>query len=370
LFVTPTFPPITGGTEIATYELAKRLQALGNKVTILTPRFGNSPKCECMNGVDVHRLDTARFKPSFVFNSFIFSRFAKQLSKKRRFDVLHQFHVFPLGGACVITKYMLRLPLVTSLMGWDTYTPIKALSKVFIPFLHWVMVNSDIVTSPSKALATHSRRRNVAIIPHGVDCSLFNQNINGLETRKRLKIGDDEVLVLTVQRLHPRKGLECLLKALGIVVRENSKVKIVIVGEGPEREKLESLAGKLHITRNVTFLGSVDHTDLPKVYAACDIFVLHTLYEAFGIVLVEAMASCKPVVSTNVGGVPEIVQNGKTGLLVPPRNSNLLAKAILLLASDEILRRTMGKEGRKIVEKRYDWSVIVERYLDLYSSIV
>ncbi|GAI40996.1 unnamed protein product, partial [marine sediment metagenome] len=110
--------------------------------------------------------------------------------------------------------------------------------------------------------------------------------------------------------------------------------------------------------------------ELPEYYAACDIFVLPSLYEHFGLVFAEAMACGKPIISTKVGAAPEVIGDGKAGLIVPPADPNALAWAISRLTTDKGLRKQMGEKGRHKVEKEYDWDLIAKRYAELYETIL
>jgi len=313
-----------------------------------------------------------RFFPPPFTSAYALIKIIK-LKKFGKTDILHQFHVFSLGAACVFAKKLLGKPLVTSLMGWDTYDPIHPVPKLLNPYLAYVMNNSDVITSPAKRLLSYVRqicKKEVKIIPHGVDIGRFNVNIDQSEYKENIGLKKDEVLALSVQRLVPKKGIEHLLYAMSIIIKENPNVKLAVVGDGPEKWRLMELTKKLRISKNVTFTGFVDSEDLPKYYSVCDIFVLHSLYEQFGIVLVEAMACAKPVVSTNVGAIPEIVDDGKTGLLVEPKNPKQLAEAILKLASDPVLRNRLGRAGLRKVKEKYDWDIITDKYLDAYKQLI
>lgn len=370
--VAPTFFPLIGGTEVAIYEIATRLIKHGHKIIIVTRRLEDTKTVENIKGIDVYRV-FAPDKPLGILP------LQCSLSNKLRdiigtCTLIHQFHLFHMGLATVLIKKMFRKPLVLSLMGCDTYDPHHPIPKALNPYLAWVMNSSDVITSPSRDLANHAReqgcKKSIEIIPHGVNVNKFNPNVDGSEIRKKLGVKNDELMILSVQRLHLRKKLEYLTSAIRKVVKEKSNIKFVITGKGLEKKRLETLVKNLDLSTNVIFTGFVAGNQLPTYYAACDIFVLHTTYEAFGIVLVEAMASGKPIVSTRVGGIPEIVENGRTGLLIPPMNSEMLAEAILKLADNEKLRKKMGRNGREKAVKKFDWNVIVEKWLSTYEKII
>jgi glycosyltransferase involved in cell wall biosynthesis len=259
-------------------------------------------------------------------------------------------------------------------MGWDTYDPIHPLSKFLDPYLAHIMNSSDVVVSPVKRTIIYAKhqgcKKEIKIVPHGVDTAWFNVNVNGSIQRKKLGVEKGDIVILSVQRLVQRKGLEYLIYAIPTVVKENPHVKFVIIGEGPEKVKLKELAKTLKVSERIIFLGFVSSDDLPRYYSACDIFALPSLYEQFGLVLAEAMACGKPVVSTEVGAIPEVVENGKTGLLVEPKNPTQFAEALLKLANDKNLRKKMGGAGRKKAEKEYDWNIIARKYLEEYEKIV
>lgn len=369
LFITPTFLPVIGGTEMTIHEISYRLGKLGHQVTIVTPRKHNTEKCESWGNVYVHRVDFPQIRP---YSIPLFLSFLKRVPRWKEYDLIHQFHIFPLGGVAVLAKRWLNIPLVTSCMGWDTYDPYVKTYKQFAHYIAWVMNSSDVVTAPCRSVAEmavkQGCRKKIEIIPHGVDINQFNPNIDGTRIRKELGLVDDDVMVLSVQRLAKKKGLEYLLKAATLI--EARKPKFVIVGKGPERNRLEVLAKHLDVEGDVIFTSFVPDEELPEYYAACDIFVLPSLYEHFGLVFAEAMACGKPIISTKVGAAAEVIGDGKAGLIVPPADPNALAWAISRLTTDKGLREQMGGMGRHKVKGEYDWNLITKRYVDLYEMVL
>jgi N-acetyl-alpha-D-glucosaminyl L-malate synthase BshA len=382
-FISPSYFPEPGGTGVAIYELGKRLVKKGCEITLIT--LSQAKGYEDDSGMDICRV-SAPIEPLLMTPRHLYSRLFPppltqictlerilELNKTRKIDILHQFHIFYLGAASVIAKKMLKKPLVTSLMGWDTYDPIHPLSKFLNPYLAYIMNSSDVVVSPVKRTTIYAKhqgcKKEIKIIPHGVDIPRFDVNIDRSTYRKKLNVEKNDAVVLSVQRLAPRKGLEYLLYAMPAVVKENPRVRFVIIGEGPEKVKLEELVKTLEVREKVLFLGFVSSDELPKYYSACDIFALPSLYEQFGLVFAEAMACGKPVVSTKVGAIPEVVENGVTGLLVEPKNPAQLAEALLELVNDENIRKKMGDAGRQKAGKEYDWDIIAKKYIEEYEKI-
>ena len=380
LIISPSFFPIVGGTEVAIHEISKRLVKKGHDVTILTPKypeFKSSKTCEKIDSIRVYRFPISscmyKFSALTRYTDIQLKSFRKiiELDRNENFDILHQFHLFALGGAVVLAKNILRKPLVTTLAGWDTYDPTRSVPRSFYPYLRWVMTESHIVTSPSSDLATHAKLQgfegNIRLIPHGVDVEGIGEYLARAENvaSARADCCGRNITLLSVHRLVPRKATSYLLDALKIVTDKCNNVQALIIGDGPERGRLVELAERLGIKDHVTFLGR-KHDEIWIYYLLSDIFVLHTLHEGLGIVLLEAMACKKPVICTVAGATKEVIEQGKTGLLIPPRNPEALADAIMKLIKDEQLRIKMGMEGRKKVERVYDWNAIIEEYLELY----
>jgi glycosyltransferase involved in cell wall biosynthesis len=182
--------------------------------------------------------------------------------------------------------------------------------------------------------------------------------------------------VLFVGRLEKRKGLETLFKAIPLVLEEVPDAQFHIVGKdtnlapngGSYRDYLlQNLDKKYH--KNVRFVGYVNDNELKDFYRNCDIFVAPSLYESFGLIYLEAMAWGKPVIGCDVGGVPEIVEDGETGILIPPEDENALAEAIINL-KDEKLRAKMGEQARKKIKERYTREKMALNSSEIYREIV
>jgi glycosyltransferase involved in cell wall biosynthesis len=262
-------------------------------------------------------------------------------------------------------------------MGADTYSPQSEMAPrdrwVTLPFLPWVMNSSNLVTAPSEDLARHALRqgcrKKITVIPHGVDPDRFDPS--ALQTsarlvRERLGIRNDGFMLLTVHRLDKRKDLSTAIQALRNVLRHKPNVKLVVVGAGPERGRFLELAKREGVAPSIVFVGYVSDQQLPSYYAATDLFLLSSFYEAFGLVLLQAMAAGKCVVASNVGGVPEIVRDGVTGFLFPVGNVDVLTSILLDVLEDEEHRLKMGEAGRKRVLEGYTWAEISKQYLNAF----
>ena len=159
-----------------------------------------------------------------------------------------------------------------------------------------------------------------------------------------------------------------MLDTIPSVLKEFPKTVFLFAGDGPQRENIEKKLSELGIAKNVKLLGL--RKDIPEILKTIDLFVLPTLQEALGTSFLEAMAMKKPVIGTNVGGVPEVVNNGITGILVEPEKPAALAGAIIALLKDKEKMRIMGEEGRRIVEKKYNVDVMATNLFNFYNSLM
>jgi glycosyltransferase involved in cell wall biosynthesis len=205
----------------------------------------------------------------------------------------------------------------------------------------------------------------VRIVPNGVDIEKFKPQEDQAALKQRFGL-DDKPCVLFVGSLIPRKGLSFLVEAAKKIVKEQAETKFVIVGDGPLKSQLVSSIESNNLSSNFTFLSNVKDADLPALYNCADVFVLPSIQEGQGIVLLEAQASAKPVVAFNIGGVNEAVVNGETGLLAKPGSTDELTEALLKLLSDNPLREKMGANGRKFVTENFTWDLCAERILAVY----
>jgi rhamnosyl/mannosyltransferase len=172
-----------------------------------------------------------------------------------------------------------------------------------------------------------------------------------------------------VGRIVQHKGVDYLVDS---AEKMDDDVRYIIVGEGEYLNKLKRRVADKRLQNRVILTGNVSYSDLPKYYAACDVFVLPSIsrLEAFGLVVLEAMASGKPVIVSTIPGVSELVTEGENGLHAEPMNSQDLAEKILTLLSDSDLRKRMGESGRRKIESDFNWDIVAHQIEDVYSDLV
>jgi glycosyltransferase involved in cell wall biosynthesis len=203
---------------------------------------------------------------------------------------------------------------------------------------------------------------------YGVDSEVIYNGVEIEEFSNNLKRESDFVNILNIASFKREKNISLLIDAFSGAIAQEKKIKLILVGDGAQKNLLEQQIQKKGIREWVTLLGW--RSDIPEILANCDIFLLTSDSEGFPMVLVEAMASGKPVTATSVGGVPEIVENGVTGFLVAPGDSHALSEAILKLARDDKLREGMGKRGREKAEKEFNMRTVALKYERLYEKLL
>lgn len=209
--------------------------------------------------------------------------------------------------------------------------------------------------------------RKVVTIRNGVDTARFAPRDPG-DARAALGLAAGRPLIGTVGRLDPVKDQVSLVHAFARVRRRNEKAGLVIAGDGPCREQLTGLVDALGLGEHAVLLG--ERHDVPRVLAALDVFVLPSIGEGISNTVLEAMATGLPVVATRVGGNPELVEDGETGTLVPPRDPDALARAIARYLDDDALRRVHGDAGRRRAVERFGLDRMCAEYARLYADLV
>jgi len=292
------------------------------------------------------------------------------LLRTRGVDLIHSMFAVPSAPSGLLTSRMFGLPHVVSILGGDVYDPTKRLSPHRIGPLRVVVKNvlekSNQVIGMSSDIVQRARQyykitRDITVIPHAIKKPVF-------ETVSRAQLGfsQNEVLLVTIGRLVPRKRVPDLFQALSRIDR---KARLVIVGDGPERQKLEGLSASLGVSERVTFMGYVDERTKLRALRAADLYVATPQHEGFGLVFLEAMAAGLPIVSYNNGGQVDFLEEGKTGYLVDVGDTDTLARRIGQLCEDRQTRKSMGEFNLQAVQK-YLIENCADRYEAVYESVV
>ncbi len=211
----------------------------------------------------------------------------------------------------------------------------------------------------------------IVVIHNGIDLRELDKIVStlvGEQLPKSLGLNLGAPVVGSIGRLIPEKGYETFIRAAKEILSSIPGISFLLVGDGPDRQRLEKLADELGLREKFLFLGFQEHVQ--AFLRSFDIFVLPSVHEGFGLTILEAMAMQKPVVATAVGGIPEVVANGESGILVTPQNPQGLAEAILTLLQERSKATEMGKKGRKIVEERFTLERMLKETEEVYSHLL
>jgi N-acetyl-alpha-D-glucosaminyl L-malate synthase BshA len=365
-----------GGGITVPYELAVELAERGHDIYIFTISSGRKSFIERQKNIFINRYSLS-FK---ILNRDISLTMLLESSRvKCDLDIIHT-HVghSPMDVLAPLSylKKNKTPTVITSHADIGSYGGIS--HKIIYCFYYNILIDrllshADIITSPSRAYACESilkkYKEKVVVIPNGIDLNDFNLRCSKDECRKILNLHTNEKIVLFVGGLEPRKAPDILIKAMSKVVKSVPNSKLVIVGSGSMEKMLKNLVRSLGTSEHIRFAGFVKNDEKVLYYRSADVFALPSLYEIFGIVNLEAMACGVPIVASKVGGIPEIVKRGENGLLVPPRDVDALADAIIYLLENEDIRKRMG-ERAKVMVKAYSWEKIAEKYEEVYKGLV
>lgn len=293
----------------------------------------------------------------------------KKEIKKVEPDIVHAHFASSYGLLGALCGFH---PFIVSVWGSDVFDfPEK--SFVHRMVLKFNLSKSDKILSTSNVMAEKTSLytdKEITVTPFGVDLNVFKK-----ERVSRLDLSpfkDSDIVVGTVKLLEKKYGINFLIEAFSIVIKKHPDIplKLLIVGDGSEKESLENMVENSGLKDKVHFTGMVSHDFVPLYHKIIDIFVALSEEESFGVAIVEASACETPVVVSDVGGLPEVVEKGVTGFIVEKSNSFAAAHAIEKLVLDYDLRNKIGASGRKRVAKLYNWNDNIDLMVDIYKNIL
>jgi len=293
----------------------------------------------------------------------------KRYIKEKKIDVIHS-HMYFANSFGSIAAILAKTPVLIS----TAYSSYYELKKRNILMAHFLSKFTDRIIAASNSIKEFTVKQQkisadkFTVIHDCASTERFSKDIDSSLVKKELGIDLDYSVVGCVARLNAVKGHSYLIQAAAEVLKIDPKVKFLLVGDGPLRDELQELSAHLGIRNNIIFTGS--HRDIPEMISAMDIFVLPSaLREGCPLSILEAMAMSRPVVASRLGGIPEEVEDGKSGILVTPKDSKALADAIIKLLSDKKLAIEMGREGRKIFEEKFSQETMLIKLESLYDEL-
>ncbi len=296
----------------------------------------------------------------------------KKIVKTENIDMIHA-HVWN-PASCRYAFLLKNVPIITT-----EHDPFK-LSRIKNIFKKYSLkkIKKIITVSNNNKQVLEGpfpeHKDKISVIHNGIDVDWWQSQLLRLaeedysNIKKNLFYAKKNTLIIsTIAELHERKGIKYLIEAMGKISGIFPNVKLVVIGEGDDRKNLENLVERLALRKHVVLMGK--QGEIPKLLKASDIFCLPSKREAFGLVNAEAMISRIPVVAGAVGGIPEIVQDGVTGILVAPENSEKLAEALLELINDVEKRFDMGGKGYERVLNKFNAKLMAKEYEKMYEEV-
>ncbi len=368
--------PFIGGAEVFAQEVAEYLVRRGCVVDVITMCPDRSlNKREKINGVMVHRIVVGKIRYlSFLMGYLNLLWYTLKLNKAKNYDLIHAVAEGLPSIIAITIKKLRRTPSVITIQGGCISAGFESnlSGRILRKLQKWSFKNADLVHVISQSLADGAKKlgsRNIVVIPNGVDSRLFKP-MDKDKLRKRYGIPAGEKIVISVARLNPVKGVDHLIKAIALVEERMPNLRLVVIGDGEQREELERLINQLRIDSKVQLLGFLPHQQISEYLNISDVFILSSRHEGLGIALIEAMACGVPVIGSRVDGIVDIIDEGKNGILVPSGDAKVLAEGIERLLQDENLRDNFIEEGFKKVEERFLWDSILQQIEQIYISLV
>jgi len=352
------FPPKwLAGTEIATYDLACHLARRGHEVHVITSHDGDLPDLSEENGFYIHRTGVPETQVISILSFWV--KAYLQINKIKPEVVLSQS--LQCGIPALMAKRFLKIPYAVWGQGSDIYLPdrlIRMFSKPILKSADAALALTDNMRREMQQTYT----REIFVVPNGIDLKRVIPP-SGIEK------GGNKKTILFVGRLHPVKGVRYLIESMAVIHRKMPCSNLIIVGDGEDRQELEELAKNLGLEDHVHFSGQVPQDRVHLYMHQADVFVLPSLSEGFGIVNIEAMAAGLPIVATNVGGIPDIIEEGVNGYLVNAKSSDELSDRILMLLQNDTLRAEIAANNR-VKAKMFSWDAIAGIVEEVYQEIV
>ena len=343
-------PSRVGGAEVSVANLCESLPELGAHVELFCPagrpfvHYAAKRGMQCVTWKTHGKLD-----PITLFR-------LRSLIKKRGFDVIHT-HLSTAGLLGALAAKLAGKPSVAHVHGLNTATCFRY---------------STLVIAVSEAVKEHlcaqgMREQNVRVVHNGVDLSKY-EPVSPTDAKLKLGYDPEAPLFGVFGRLSNEKGQRVALEGMFIFLESHPNARLVLAGDGPDRDDLEAAADALGIGTSVQFAGFVHN--VWHLMSACDAVIVPSFKEGFGLAAVEAMALERPVVASAVGGLKEIVVHGETGFLVAPNDPHAVAQSLMHLVEDESLAESLGKRGRERVEEHFQLNTQVRLVYSILREVV
>jgi glycosyltransferase involved in cell wall biosynthesis len=389
-FISPEYLPLSGGTGAYVYYLSRELLKHGNQISIVTG-YDEARDMKINDQLNVHfvKIFKAPIVKSFMFAASSFKKL-NQIRETAGVDITHanlplvpDFAVPQGFGKTLVTTVHSTWEGEAEAIRGEPYSRLNANEKFLRSFKWFLRIFERRMLERTKriiAVSDFTRRelhqyyehydRKVRVVHNGVDTEKFKPVEDKRKIKRELGFNPNDIVILSVGRLYARKGLFTLIESMPRVAKRFPNAKFVISGKGQSNEmnKLIAHAERLGVRDNIVFTGYFPDKKLPKLYQTADIFAFSTFYEHHPFAVLEALSSQLPVVTTNVGGIPETITNGKNGFMCQPFDANEFSERIAFLLEHPEAAKEMAFQARKTIVERFDWRLVVQKVLKVYDE--
>ena len=309
--------------------------------------------------------------PFFLF--FLFIRLIK-MTANNRFDLIHCHWLIPQGFFCALIKFFRGTPYLLTAHGGDVYS-FKGI-PVIPNLIKFALKRSTFCTVNSQATRNQvlkfSKNSSIKVVPMGVDLKEFHPG--NYNEKFKAPFGEKNLLLLGVGRLAEKKGFKYLIEAMPLILQEIPLAKLVIIGFGPQKARLENQIQQLELASSISLIGGKTGKELQDWFASADIFIGPSIItadgdtEGQGVVFLEAMASGTAVIASDVGGIKDAVRDNISGLLVPEKNPQAIAEKVLTLAKNNQLKEKLIQNALELVRSDYSGEQSSQKFLTLYTQ--
>jgi glycosyltransferase involved in cell wall biosynthesis len=353
-----------GGAEVLVCRMIRRLRDRYRFVVACLDQVGELGESLTQEGIDVVQLGR---QPGFDWRCV---RRLREFCADRQVSVIHAHQYTPFAYAIATRAYGRRPPVLFTEHGrfYPDYPSYKR--KIFNRLIankrdRFVAVGQSVRQALIDNEGLPSDR--IEVVYNGIDAAAFGHDeATRRDARQELGL-QDEFAVVQVARLDTIKDHATAVRAIAIASKQNPRLRLLIVGDGPQRESIERLVAELNLADRVQMLGM--RSDVCRLLAAADAFLLTSLSEGIPVTLIEAMAAGVPIVSTSVGGVPEVVEHGATGLLAKVGNADDIAEAILLLSRNDSLQKRLASAAQESAAEQFSENSMIARYDELFREM-
>ena len=391
-FISPEYLPLSGGTGAYVYYLANELIKCGNSICVVTG-YRESADVKVNEQLSAFFLKTPKTP---LVKSFMFAGSANRKMNAIRescaVDIVHAN--LPLVPSFAVPANFGKTLMATVHSTWkgeaeairdEPYSRLNPNEKFMVSFNRFLRIFEERMLERANriiAVSEFTRREltqyykvnaaKIRVIHNGVDTHKFQPATDKCKAKKEVGLNPEDLAILSVGRLYARKGLFTLIESIPAVVKRFKNAKFVISGKGQSNEvkKLVAHAEKLGVKNNLTFTGYFPDKKLPRLYQAADVFAFSTFYENLPFAVLEALSTGLPVVTTSVGGIPEMINSGKNGFLVQPSNVRALSDKILYCLEHSADAAEIGTSARQTILESFDWRLIVQKVIKVYGEVL